>query len=164
MNGPPDGKSPPPRVMLVDDEADIILSLKRALEMRGFHVDAFDDPFQALENATQSYDAVVFDIRMPKMSGFELYRKFREVNRNAGVFFMTAFDIHQREFEMMFPTIKAAGLLLKPFPGRDLAEAIERFLVEEHAGLARVGSLGSGSSAQVDGPRRVVGRVDRNPV
>jgi DNA-binding response OmpR family regulator len=64
------------RILLVDDETDINLLFKIALEDRGFKVDTFEDPITALENYRPDlYDSLIVDIKMPKMHGFELYRK-----------------------------------------------------------------------------------------
>ena len=55
-------------VLLVDDEPDVKLALKVALEENGFQVDAFDDPIIALDNFRNGvYDLLILDIKMPKM-------------------------------------------------------------------------------------------------
>ncbi len=103
------------RVLIVDDEADITDALKAGLERRGFTVDTFNDPQQALSNYRPSaYDIAILDIRMPKMNGFELYREMRKVDGKASVCFLTAFDVHKEEFEKMFPDVKVKAFLKKP--------------------------------------------------
>ncbi len=103
------------RVMIVDDEEGITDALKTGLERRGFQVDAFNDPQAALSNFKPSaYDISILDIRMPKMTGFELYREMRKVDRNAIVCFLTAFDVQKEEFEKMFPDLKVSAFLRKP--------------------------------------------------
>ena len=104
-----------PRVLIVDDEVDITDALKAGLERRGFKVDTFNDPIQALANFKPSlYDISILDIRMPKMNGFELYREMRKVDGRASVCFLTAFDVHKEEFEKMFPDVKVKAFLKKP--------------------------------------------------
>ena len=62
------------RVLVVDDEPDICLTLKIILERYGFTVDSFADPNTALKNFKPGlYDLVILDIKMPQISGFELY-------------------------------------------------------------------------------------------
>jgi DNA-binding response OmpR family regulator len=64
------------RVMVVDDEPDVISVLEIVLEENGFEVDSFKDPIAALSNfKPNSYGLALLDIRMPKMNGFELYKK-----------------------------------------------------------------------------------------
>ena len=103
------------RVMIVDDEVDITDALKAGLERRGFKVETFNDPQEALSNFRPSaYDIAILDIRMPRMNGFELYREMRKVDGKASVCFLTAFDVHRDEFEKMFPDVKVKAFLKKP--------------------------------------------------
>jgi two-component system alkaline phosphatase synthesis response regulator PhoP len=80
------------KIMLVDDEKDIIEFLKYNLEAEGFTViEAFDGQ-QAMENMKHKPDLVVLDIMMPKMDGYEVCRKIRSSNdfENTPVIFLTA--------------------------------------------------------------------------
>ncbi len=64
------------RILVVDDEPDITLSLKLGLEDNGFEVDTYNDPLQVLPNfKADFYDLLLIDIKMPQMDGFELYKK-----------------------------------------------------------------------------------------
>ena len=63
------------RIMIVDDESDITLIMKRYFEVQKFAVEAFTDPVKALEHFKQNskdYLLVISDIRMPGISGIEL--------------------------------------------------------------------------------------------
>jgi len=105
----------PQRVLVVDDEADITYALKVGLEGKGFKVDAYNDPAVALSNFKPgTFDIAILDIRMPKMSGFELYREMTRVDSNTRILFLTAFDVHREEFEKMFPDVKVEVFLKKP--------------------------------------------------
>jgi DNA-binding response OmpR family regulator len=105
----------PQRVLVVDDEADITYALKVGLEGKGFRVEAYNDPTVALSNFRPgSFDIAILDIRMPKMSGFELYREMTKVDRKTKILFLTAFDVHREEFEKMFPDVKVEVFLKKP--------------------------------------------------
>jgi DNA-binding response OmpR family regulator len=56
------------RILIVDDEPGINLTLKIGLEEGGFHVDTFDDPNVALDNLRKGvYDMLISDIKIPKM-------------------------------------------------------------------------------------------------
>jgi CheY-like chemotaxis protein len=64
------------RVLLVDDEPDIVYLVKTRLERNGFEVDAYTDPLLALQNFKPGiYLVLVIDIKMPKMDGIELFTK-----------------------------------------------------------------------------------------
>jgi DNA-binding response OmpR family regulator len=71
---------------LVDDELDITLALKTALEENGFlQVEAFYDPVLDLSRfKAGAYDLAILDIKMPEIDDFELYRKLRNWYRYYG--------------------------------------------------------------------------------
>lgn len=118
-----------PRVMIVDDEAEITDPLKAGLERRGFDVATFNDPLQALSGfRTSAYDISILDIRMPGMNGFELYREMKKVDGRASVCFLTAFDVHKEEFEKMFPEVKVRAFLKKPITIDDLVASLNDLL------------------------------------
>ena len=60
------------RIFVVDDEPDINLTIKTALEENGFEVNAYDDPVIALDNFRKgTYDLLILDIKMPKITAFQ---------------------------------------------------------------------------------------------
>ena len=62
------------RIMVVDDEIDNSRVIMRGLEANGYSVDSFNDPVQALSNFQgHRYDLILLDIKLPNMSGLELY-------------------------------------------------------------------------------------------
>jgi two-component system response regulator ChvI len=66
---------------VVDDESDVIFTLKIVLEENGFKVDSFTDPLVALENfrgEAGQYDIILLDVKMPNINGFELHREIRK--------------------------------------------------------------------------------------
>ena len=63
------------KILVVDDESDICLTLANVLGGDRFVVHTFDDPLLALENFRKdSYDLLIIDIKMEKMNGLELYK------------------------------------------------------------------------------------------
>jgi DNA-binding response OmpR family regulator len=88
------------RILLVDDELDITLTLKIALEQSGFfQVEAFYESVLALSRfKAGAYDLAILDIKMPEMDGFELYRKLRKIDNKLKICFLTAAELsHYRE-------------------------------------------------------------------
>ena len=113
------------RVLIVDDEQDIIDSLRIGLERQGFLVDAFNDPLDALSHfKAGAYDAIILDIRMPGMTGFELFRKLIDIDSDARVCFLTAFEVYKDEFQRLFPDLKVQCFLRKPISISDLTAQI----------------------------------------
>jgi two-component system, OmpR family, response regulator ChvI len=87
------------RLLIVDDEPDITLTLRTILEQNGFEVVSFNDPQLALQSFKPSYyHLVILDIRMPNMNGFELYRQIRRKDKQVKVCFLTAIS-EFREYE-----------------------------------------------------------------
>ncbi|HEU4446148.1 MAG TPA: response regulator [Nitrososphaeraceae archaeon] len=78
--------------MAVDDEKDVVFCLSKVLQETGlFDVDGFTDSQYALSSFKQGkYDLVILDIRMPKMDGFELYEKLKNIDKNVDICFLTA--------------------------------------------------------------------------
>jgi DNA-binding response OmpR family regulator len=78
------------RIMIVDDEPDVISVLKIVLEENGFEVDSFIDPIAALKNyRTSLYDLLILDIKMPKMAskaGVIIFRPHPPIQHNPCAF------------------------------------------------------------------------------
>jgi DNA-binding response OmpR family regulator len=114
-----------PRVLIVDDEKDIVDVLKRGLSLKGIDVDAFSDPLEALaEFRPGRYDFVVMDIRMPRMNGFDLYRAIRSQDANVRVYFLSAYDNLQNEVNAMLSADALVGFLRKPISYSELAKLL----------------------------------------
>ena len=114
------------KILVVDDEPDIALSLKNGLTNNGFEVDAYTEPLKALYDFKPNvYNLSLFDIRMPKMNGFELYREIKKKETNAKICFMTAFEIYHDEFRRIFPTLDVQCFIRKPIGIKDLISHIK---------------------------------------
>jgi DNA-binding NtrC family response regulator len=80
------------RILIVDDERSLLLTLAANLELEGFEVACANGGGHALELlAQQPFDLVLTDVRMPQMDGLELFRRIRAVNAQIPVLLMTAF-------------------------------------------------------------------------
>ena len=66
------------------------------------------------------YDLILTDIRMPKMNGFELYRRIKEKNPSMKIAFITAFEINKDEFNKVLPSIDVKDFIIKPISMSDL--------------------------------------------
>ena len=91
------------RIFVVNDEVDIANTFKLALECTGFIVDVFNDPIKSLSAyKAGAYDLLLLDIRMPRMSGFELYDKIKEIDDDLNVCFITAYEEYYDEIKKRF--------------------------------------------------------------
>lgn len=112
------------RIMIVDDEEDIVLTYKSMLEGEElFEVDTFVSSKEALQQLFSTgfvpYDLVITDIKMPPPNGFQLYNIIKSLNNNVQVLFITAYDILE-EVASGFPDIKHEHVLKKPVSKPDL--------------------------------------------
>ena len=116
----------PIKLMVVDDERDILRIIKRDLEAdeNPFNVDVFHSSELALKefdsHPKDYYDLILTDIRMPKMNGFELYRRIKEKNPSMKIAFITAFEINRDEFNKVLPSIDVKDFIMKPISMSDL--------------------------------------------
>jgi two-component system, OmpR family, response regulator ChvI len=118
------------RILLVDDEVDIISVFKMILEMNGYDVDAYTNPSIALDDFKPSfYGLLLLDIRMPTMNGFELYRKMRKIDEQVKVCFITAFEDYREEFKESFPMLDEYKYFIrKPKAIEDLVNHVATIL------------------------------------
>ena len=123
-------KKPLRRILLVDDELDVISVFKMILEMNGYEVDAYTSPLTALDNFKPDfYGLLLLDIRMPAMSGFELYRKMRSIDNEVKVCFITAFEDYREEFRESFPMLDEFKYFIrKPKAVEDLVNHVATIL------------------------------------
>ena len=123
-------KKPLRRILLVDDESDLISVFKMILEMNGYEVDAYTSPLTALDNFKPDfYGLLLLDIRMPAMSGFELYRKMRSIDNEVKVCFITAFEDYREEFRESFPMLDEFKYFIrKPKAVEDLVNHVATIL------------------------------------
>ena len=103
------------RVLLVDDDKDVLYTFNTVLTSQGILVDAYDEPLEALKhfNDRDYYDLAVLDIRMPKINGLELYYKLREINEDIKVLFVSALETPD-ELVSVLPGIRADNIIKKP--------------------------------------------------
>jgi DNA-binding response OmpR family regulator len=119
------------KILLVDDEPDIIFSIKWVLEVNEFVVDSYTDPTLALSNFRPGlYDLLLLDIKMPKMSGFDLYQKMNEIDSNVKICFLTASELFYEEYRKLdaYPSLDKAYFIQKPFRSEDLIRKINEIL------------------------------------
>ena len=109
------------RILVVDDEPDIAMTLKLGLESSNdddkkikFEVYSYTDPVEALSNFKPNfYDLLLVDITMPIMNGFELCEKILLLDINVRVCFMTAAEINQEAIRELYPLRTIGGCFIK---------------------------------------------------
>jgi DNA-binding NtrC family response regulator len=115
------------KLLVVDDDPDIVLVLKMGLLKNRFLVSAFTNPEEALQSFksnAESYCLMLSDIRMPGLSGMQLARKVKQINSGVKVVLMTSFEIRDSEFSKVFPSTQVDGFVQKPIGIKDLTNKI----------------------------------------
>ena len=118
------------KILAVDDEPDLLTTLKRGLEMHGYDVDAFNRPVDVTKLDTRKYDMAILDIRMPEINGFQLARQLWQQNDKLPVCFLTAFEIYESEAKKVMPDLKTYCFIKKPILPSALAKHIEEHLAK----------------------------------
>jgi DNA-binding NtrC family response regulator len=122
-----DEDKPIAKLLVVDDDPDIVHVLKQGLLKNRFLVSAFTSPEEALQNFqsnSDDYCLMLSDIRMPELSGIQLTRKVKEINPKVKVVLMTSFEIRDNEFSKVFPSTQVDGFVQKPVSIKDLTNKI----------------------------------------
>ena len=115
------------KILLVDDEDDITLSFKRILEIHGFDVDTFNDSSLALSKfKVNYYDIALFDIKMPHLDGFDLYKKIKEIDNNIRICFLTASEAYYQQYrDKDFYELSRDLFIQKPIEFDELLKRID---------------------------------------
>lgn len=117
----------PPQILVVDDNSEVLQSLKLILEESGFHVitsQSGKEALSVLKNADRPPDLIISDIKMPGMDGYELFNNLMENKKLRGIpfIFLTALDSEKKIVKG-----KALGVddyLTKPFNEEDLLAVV----------------------------------------
>jgi len=118
----------PQRILVVEDEEDMAVLLRRVLERRGFSVDLAGDGTEALAAlATRPYALLITDIFMPRMNGLRLLEAARQRWPNLPVILITGLGDWQGYVRAM--DLHAVDYLTKPIRLGDLLAAVERALI-----------------------------------
>lgn len=115
------------RILIIDDEIDILTFFKDILESFGYKVEIAIDGGMGLEkfknafNNGKKFDLIVMDYRMYGKDGLQVSKEIMEMDKNAKILFASADpSVKKKVIEM-----GAVGFLLKPFEIRELINTIE---------------------------------------
>ena len=131
------------RLLIVDDEPDITLTLRTILEESGFEVVSFNHPLLALRSFKPCYyELAILDIRMPKMNGFELYRQIKRKDNQVKVCFLTAiseFIEYEQYKKETYPKMGERYFIAKPLSNDELIRRVNEMLsINRSSDLASV--------------------------
>ena len=126
------------RILVIEDNRDILANILDYLELKGFTVDCAQDGLSGMHLAlTQPYDLIVLDIMLPGMDGYQLCQKLRqEANNNTPIIMLTARDALDDRLKGLHAG--ADDYLVKPFALSELVARIEAVLRRSSGANKRV--------------------------
>ncbi len=124
------------RILIVEDDEDIVETLKYSLGLRGFEIDVAYDGLHALRKARKNdYDIMLLDIMLPGKNGYEVSRILKEEMESGKldpfkIIVLTARKVDNPEREDFLTTwSKADEYIYKPFELDDLVDRINEHIV-----------------------------------
>lgn len=120
-----------PNVLAIDDNNDIVDLIKLALQWDGFNVDAYDNPFLALEcfkSNPKKFALVISDVMMPGMNGLELIANMRQVDPNFKAILITGYDIDRLKVDLKKYKYEIQRILIKPLSISNLCDLVKKHL------------------------------------
>ena len=135
------------RILLVDDEVAVLLTLKAVLEISGFEVDTAASAREGVSKLhTREYQMLITDMRMEHdVAGVEVIKAARAASYHPAVALLTAFPVAEEDWQEM----GADQLLVKPMHTRILLQQIEELITSHERKLE---NLGIAAAAEVTSP------------
>jgi CheY-like chemotaxis protein len=119
------------RIILVDDEQDILFTYKIFLEDQDYDVTSFIDPVFALNyirNLPNFKDLlIILDVRMKNLNGIQLYQQIKSIDPTIKILFITALDILD-EFSTIIPGISTKQVMRKPVDKKLFTTTVKKLL------------------------------------
>lgn len=121
------------KILLVEDEKNVILGVRTCLDAVGYQVDIVEDGEEALHYIKrESPDLILLDLLLPKIDGFEVLKTVRadEAKKDIPVIVLTAKaeeEDRQRAMEL-----GANNYMTKPFKPQELWDLLKKYLAGDH--------------------------------
>lgn len=116
------------RIMLVDDEENILKALQRVLRNKGWDIETYSDPFDALKRLqTINFDLIISDYRMPEMDGVKFLTQAKGINADSIRIILSGYT----DLESLMDGINKAEIyrfLCKPWQEYDLVTTVNKSL------------------------------------
>jgi len=142
------------RILVIDDDVSVRLSIKTILERRGHNVVLAEYGYRGLAfTEIYSFDAVVVDIFMPGMNGLGTVRQLRDSDPTVKIVAISGYRFRDNliaapDFFRMSLELGASCFLRKPFSSGELIEAVEKYCL-----LFPLELMGAGATPGREAPR-----------
>ena len=129
-----------PSLLIVDDEEAICEGCRRIFSRQGFHVDESTDAWEGLRLAAKrDYSAVLLDIKMPEMDGFQCLEALHGKNPDIPVIFITGYPSISSAASAI--RLGASDYVIKPFTPKEITQSVQTALTHHPAKI--IGETGS---------------------
>ncbi|KYK24081.1 hypothetical protein AYK25_01985 [Thermoplasmatales archaeon SM1-50] len=116
------------KIMVVDNEPDIVDLTRTVLELGGYIVVPSYSGEEALRRLEkEKVDLVLLDIMMPGMSGWDVFNRIKKKNKDIKVAFMSVLDISEKRKQVLLDE-GLADYIMKPFDKETLLQRVDRIL------------------------------------
>ena len=116
------------KILIIDDEKNIRLTLKSCLDEEGFEIDIAINGEEALKKIlSNNYDLVLLDLKMPGIDGMEVLKEIRKKGNEVNVIIMTAYGTVEKAVEAM--KLGAIDFLGKPFTPEEIRKIVKSVLI-----------------------------------
>ncbi len=123
------GKS---RLLVVDDEADMLQGLRKSLTREGYSVDIAKDGMEAVEKIeVSSYDVVISDLKLPRLDGIGLLERARDIRPQAVFIIITGYGSIESAVKAL--KLGAFDYITKPFSTQKISEVTAKAIQEKKA-------------------------------
>ena len=126
------------KIFVIDDEQNVCMTLKEALETEGFTVDCYQSPIEGLQEVPRKKpDLIITDLLMPGMDGLKLIQRAKSVNPEINILLITA----HASLESAIGAIRAGAndYLVKPFKIEELLKAVQKTLSQKRLMIEKKG-------------------------
>ena len=116
-------------ILLIDDEADNCIVYQVVLEDAGYECKPYTDSVKPLQEFKSNYyGLVLLDIKMPKLDGFALCEKIRELDKTLQIIFITASELYYENFRKQYYPVSNdinINCLQKPIANEELIRIVK---------------------------------------
>lgn len=123
-----------PKILVVDDEPDVVAFMERTLRTEGFDVVSAFDGISALDLVdAEKPDLVLLDLMMPMISGYEVCEQIKANPQTQNIPIICVSSAHTPDARAHTLRLGAATLIVKPFLPMELVAQIRRYLKQEES-------------------------------
>ena len=118
-------------ILIIDDDKNVLYIFSNIIKSEGYNTISYSDPTEAwnhfLNLSPYYFDLILTDIRMPGINGIKLYSKFKTINPDIKILFISVLDAAE-ELISVFPDIKNTDFIRKPVERKYLLSKIKSTL------------------------------------